>query len=117
MVRRKEEIRVRRVEHAQGGKGAVTFTDFLLPEDAPGHGRVISKLVIPPGASIGPHTHSGEFEAFYVLDGEATVNDNGREVVLHPGDMHLCPNGQSHGTANHGERDLTLIALILNDLS
>ncbi|MBQ9413071.1 MAG: cupin domain-containing protein [Oscillospiraceae bacterium] len=117
MVRRKEDIRVRQVEHAQGGKETVCFTDFLLPEDAPGHGRVISKLVIPPGASIGYHAHNGEFECIYVLDGEATVNDDGREVVLHPGDMHLCPGGQSHGTENRGERDLTVIALILNDLS
>ena len=117
MLRRKEDIRVREVEHAQGGDGCVCFYDWLLPEDAPGHGRVISKLVIPPHCSIGYHQHEGEFEAFYVLEGEATVNDNGTEIVLQPGDMHMCKNGDSHGTRNNGDKDMVMLALILNDLS
>ena len=116
MVRRKEEVRVRNVTNAQGGQGTVTFYDWLLPEDAPGHGRVFSRLVIPPGCSIGNHGHEGEFEAYCVLSGEATVNDNGQEVVLHEGDMHLCADGDSHGTENRSDRDLVLMALILNSL-
>ena len=42
VVRRKEEIRVRNVEHAQGGSGTVTFHDFLLPEDAAGSSASLS---------------------------------------------------------------------------
>ena len=117
MIRRKEEIPIRTVAHAQGGKGSVIFTDWLLPADAPGHGRVISKLVIPAGCSIGDHTHSGEFEAFYVLSGTVRVNDNGTPVVLHAGDMHLCEDGQLHGTENDGPEDAVLLALILNTLA
>ncbi len=117
MLRRKEDIRVRRVEHAQGGDGAVCFYDWLLPEDFAGHGRVISKLVIPPNCSIGKHQHDGEFEAFYVIEGQATVDDNGQEIILNPGDMHMCVNGDFHETRNKGEQDLVLMALILNDLS
>ena len=117
MVRKKEAMRVRPVEHAQGGRGTVTFYDWLLPEEAPGHGRVFSRLVIPPGASIGYHEHQGEFEAYVVLSGEATVNDNGKEVVLGPGDMNLCPDGAGHGTENRSDRDLVLMALILNSLT
>ncbi|MCR4672109.1 MAG: cupin domain-containing protein [Lachnospiraceae bacterium] len=117
MYRNKEDVRERVVMNAQGGEGHVTFYDFLLPEDAPGHGRVFSKLVIEPGNSIGYHRHEGEFEAIYVISGEATVNDNGEEIVLHPGDMHMCKNGDSHGTRNNGEEQLVLVALIMNDLS
>ena len=73
MIKRSSEIRKRDVEHAQGGEGTVTFFDWLLPEEAPGHGRVFSKLVIPPGSSIGYHTHEGEFEAYYVLSGEVSL--------------------------------------------
>ena len=114
MVRRKEEITVRRKENARGGEKEVFFHDWLLPEEAAGHGRVFSKIVIPSGASIGYHEHSGEFETFYVISGEATVNDNGTEVVLNPGDMHLCPSGSSHSVKNNGKEDLIMIALILN---
>ena len=116
MIRRKEEIRIRPVQNAQGGEGEVVFYDWLLPEEAKGHGRVFSKLVIPPGASIGYHTHEGEFEAYYVLSGEATVDDNGTSLVLREGDMHLCKDGDGHGTKNCSDRDLVLLALILNSL-
>ncbi len=117
MFRKKEEIRIRKVEHAQKGPGQVYFHDFLLPEEAPGHGRVFSKVVIPPGSGIGTHIHDGEFEAFYVLAGEVTLNDNGETVVLTAGDMHLCKNGDAHGLMNNGEKDIELIALIMNDLT
>ena len=113
MVRRKDEIRVRPVKNAQGGEGEVIFYDWLLPEEAAGHGRVFSKLVIPSGCSIGYHSHDGEFEAFYVLSGEAVVDDNGKEVTLHEGDMHMCVNGEGHGTRNESEQDLVLMALIM----
>lgn len=46
MVRRKENVRVREVTHAQNGKGQVFFHDWLLPEEAAHHGRVFSKVVI-----------------------------------------------------------------------
>lgn len=116
MIRRKEEVRVRRIENAQGGNGQVCFYDWLLPEEAPGHGRVFSKLVIPPGASIGYHQHNGDFEAFYVLEGVATVTDGDQTVELYPGDMTLCKEGASHGTENKGNTDLVLMALILNQI-
>ena len=115
MYRPAKEVRIRKVQNAQGGDGEVTFYDWLLPDEAPGHGRLFSKLVIPPGASIGYHEHQGEFEAFYVLEGEGMVSDNGTPVSLHPGDMHLCPDGSAHGTINtSSDRDLVLLALILN---
>ncbi len=117
MIRRKDEIRVREVKNAQGGENTVFFHDWMLPEeDAKGHGRVISKLVIPPGASIGYHDHQGEFEALYVIEGEATVDDNGTMAVLKEGDMILCKDGCGHSTANKTERPLVLMALILNTL-
>ena len=117
MIRKKEDIRIRKVQNAQGGEGEVTFYDWLLPEEAPGHGRVFSKLVIPPGCSIGYHDHEGEFEAYLVLEDEATVNDNGKEIVIRAGDMHICVNGEGHGTENRSDKNLVLMALIMNDLS
>ena len=114
MVRREEEVRIRSVEKAQGGEGTVTFYDWLLPEEAMGHGKVFSKLVVPPGCSIGYHVHQGTFEAYLVLEGEATVNDNGEEIILKKGDMNLCKEGEGHSTTNNTDKDLVLMALIFN---
>lgn len=117
MIRRKNEITMRKVTNVQDGKGEIVFHDWLLPKEAVGHGRVFSKVVISQGSSIGFHQHVGEFEAYYVLEGEAIVNDNGEEIILHPGDMHLCKDGDGHGVENKGDQDLVLIALILNQLA
>ena len=48
MIKRKEEINIRPVKGAQGGKGQVYFHDWLTKEEACNLGRVFSKLVIPP---------------------------------------------------------------------
>ncbi len=118
MIRRKNEVRERIVENAQGGTGKVLFRDWLEPEtEAVGHGRVISQVIIYPGSSIGVHKHEGEFEAYYVLSGQGIVNDNGVESVLDIGDVHLCKNGETHGIKNESEENLVLNVLILNDLS
>ena len=116
MIRRKDEIKERRVKHAQGGDNEVVFYDWLLPQEAKGHGRVFSKLVIPPGASIGYHEHIGEFGVLYILSGEATVNDNGTEVILKAGDMNLCRDGCAHGTRNDGTEDLVMMVMSLYTL-
>ena len=117
MIRKKSEIRERVVMHAMGGEGYVKFQDWLLPEEFPGHGRVISKVVIPAGCSIGYHKHEGEFEAYVLVQGKASLNDNGTEYMLEVGDMHLCRNGEAHSIANAGDEDLVLSAVILKDLA
>jgi quercetin dioxygenase-like cupin family protein len=116
MIRQKEDVQIRKVSNAQGGKGDVFFHDWLLPDEAPGHGRVFSKLVIPPGCSIAPHQHKGEFEAIYVLEGTATVTDGDQVVEIAEGGMNLCREGDTHGVENKTEKDLVLIALIMKNL-
>lgn len=116
MIRQKNEVNIRKVSNAQGGKGDIFFHDWLLSEEAPGHGRVFSKLVIPAGCSIAPHKHSGEFEAFYVIEGVATVTDGDNVVEVPEGGMNLCKDGDIHGVENRTDSDLVLIALIMNSL-
>ena len=116
MIRRKEEVKIRKVSNAQGGNGDIYFHDWLLPEEAPGHGRVFSKLVVPSGSSIAPHQHNGEFEAIYVLEGTATLTDGNDVTELHAGDMNLCRDGETHGIENRTDEDLVLMALIMKTL-
>lgn len=113
MIKRKADINIRTVNEAQGGKGKIYFHDWLTKDEACNHGRVFSKLVIPPGSSIGIHQHIGEFEAFYVLSGQAFVTDGDEVIELYPGDMNLCREGDFHGVENRGNEDLVLLALIM----
>lgn len=53
---------------------------------------------------------------YTVISGEATEDDNGTEVILHEGDVNTCKDGQGHGTRNNSDKDLVLMALIMNTL-
>lgn len=69
-------------------------------------------LVSPPGGSIGYHPHLGEEEIYYILRGEAIVNDNGDVCKLGPGDAVLTGGGASHSIENSGKENLEFIAVI-----
>jgi len=113
MIKRSEEINEQVLTEFRGGIGDVSMFHFMNEQEARGAGRLFVKTVIPPGNSIGEHTHEGDMEAYYILKGKALVIDNGEEVTLEPGDCNICPDGQSHGIKNIGEDDLEYIAIIL----
>ncbi len=113
MIKTAGQQTVRVAENLRGGDGAVTFQEFLSASESFGTGRLFSKSVLPSGASIGAHSHDGEFEVYYVLSGVADVNDDGKVYHLQAGDMHLCPSGHSHSIKNNTPEDLEVIMLIL----
>lgn len=116
MIKRKDELKVDVHEEFLGGKGTLTNTHFLDKEDASGKGRLFVKSVLTPGSSIGNHTHSGDFETYYILSGKALVTkDDGSEEVLEAGDVMYTKNGKSHSIENCGDVDLEYIAIILFD--
>ena len=49
-------------EHMRGGDGTVEIIRYLEPEEFNGNAKMIAKLVLKPGCSIGEHTHEGEEE-------------------------------------------------------
>ena len=71
MVRKKEAMRVRPVEHVQGAGGRSPSTTAAAGV-GPGPCAGFQLAGDPPGASIGYHEHQVEFEAYVVLSGEAT---------------------------------------------
>lgn len=116
MIKRKEEVRKEQHENFLGGKGLMELNHFLEKEDSSGTGRLFSKSVLKPGASIGFHTHQGDFETYYILSGRAMVTeDDGSQHYLGAGDVMFTGNGFGHAIENAGEEDLEYLALILFD--
>lgn len=113
MIKRHAELKRDPQKEFRGGKGTVVLEHFMDMQMANGAGRLFSKSILPPGASVGVHKHEGDFEVYYILEGKALVNDNGVEVELGPGDINYCADGDSHGIENIGATDLTYIAIIL----
>lgn len=113
MLRESSQYKVEKIEKAKGGKGYITVVNFFEKEDFLGKGRLFGKTIIKPGNSIGYHAHKGEQEAYYILKGEALYNDNGKEIMLKPGDLTICRDGEYHSIEAVGEEDLEFIMLIL----
>ena len=113
MIRNNEDFRVEVIEGLKGGKGHVTVVNFFEQEDFLDKGRLYGKSIIEPGNSIGYHTHQGDQEAYFIVKGKALYNDNGKEMVLEPGDLAICKDGDSHSIEAFGDENLEYIMLIL----
>lgn len=113
MVKAKNTMVPELRQNMRGGNGAVEVTDILKPGEYKGKARMIAKVVLKPGCSIGRHVHENEEEIFYVLSGEATLDDNGETKLLHAGDASVTLGGEGHSIANNGDADVELMAIIL----
>jgi len=113
MIRKAENQRNSSEFKLKGGEGTIRLKHFLEGQESYKTGRLFAVSIIPPGCSIGCHTHSGDFEIYYILKGTANVTDNGVSDVLYPGDSMICLEGESHSIENNGDCDLEYIAVIL----
>lgn len=100
-------------ENKAGGKGTIHITHLLTPKEMLGQCEMFAKVVIPPGASIGPHYHYGNSETYHILQGKAKYNDNDRYYEVKADDTTFCADNSMHGIENIGDEDLIFIALII----
>lgn len=113
MIIRENEYKAECRQNMKGGDGAAVVTDFVTKEELNNKGRLFGKIHLDPGCSIGYHVHEGESELFYILNGEPTYNDNGKEYVLKSGDTAIVSSGNGHAIANKTESPVDFIALIV----
>ena len=111
---RKPDAQIVEMKCIRSGVGETEMKKLLNGADEMyGKGRMFNLMTVQPGNSIGTHTHEGDNEIFYFLSGCGKYNDNGTEVMVGPGDVAVCSDGETHGLVNCGEDPLVFIALIL----
>ena len=101
-------------EKARGGEGKLALHHLLEKEQLAPHSRLLARVVLEPGNSMGFHTHHDEGEFFYILSGVAKISDGEKEILLYPGDTFFTPSGQGHGVEAEGGETLEYLALILS---
>ena len=74
----------------------------------------IMQGVLEPGASIGLHTHEGNSEVIFILEGNGKVLYDGEYETLEKGSCHYCPMGHSHSLINDSNKDLVFFAVVPN---
>jgi len=113
MFRKKEDAIVE-FKCLRGGNGDTEMHKILNgAEEMYGKGRMFNFMRLDVNHSIGEHAHQGDNEIFYFLSGVGEYNDNGTIVTVHPGDVAVCNDGETHSLKNIGDTPLEFIALIL----
>ncbi|WP_417083719.1 cupin domain-containing protein [Evtepia gabavorous] len=101
-----DEIPETVIPRMRGGAGEVRarmFTDQL--------GKIM-RGTLPPGASIGMHSHETSSEIIYILSGTGKVLCDGVYEPLTPGACHYCPKGHAHSLINDSDGALTFFAVV-----
>ena len=96
----------KQVDGFKGGKGPF-FTK--MADD----GKVkIMRNILPPGSTIGLHTHEGNCEVMYILRGEITFVYDGHTETATAGCVHYCPCGHTHTAENRTQDDAEFFAIV-----
>lgn len=75
----------------------------------PGHS--LAQIIIPSGKSSPLHYHKQSEETYYILDGTATMEINGKEFTLSAGETLLISAGEQHRITNQEPGDLEFLAV------
>lgn len=113
MIRKYEDFKSEVRSKMRDGNGDILITHILdTAADLKAPARLFARLTIEKGNSIGYHEHINEEEIFYILNGIASLNDNGTEKILRKGDVAVTSNA-GHSITNIGEDTLEVLAVIL----
>ncbi len=98
--------------------------NYSIPNLNGGDGTVFAKViptetgsvmyaVVPPGSSIGFHTHENDMDFNFILSGTGVAICDGKEEALSPGTCHFCPKGSRHSIRNDGNSDLQIYIAVV----
>lgn len=99
---------------AHEGRGLIRFHRILTAGDVEGACNFMDCAVMPPGTSIGEHTHAATEEEYYlVLAGEGVMRRDGETFPVRAGDLVRNRPGGTHALENPGPGELRLFVFEL----
>lgn len=101
------------VKHMFDGMGEVILQDIADEKIMNMKNRVFLKMTLKQDCSLGLHTHYGEQEIYYILEGSGMYRDDDQEYMVHEGDVLLCETNHQHAIRNHTSDKLVFIALVI----
>lgn len=99
---------------AHGGLGEISFKRLLSKSDIQGACNFMDYTVMPPGTTVGRHTHGGKEEEYYlILTGQGQMELGDRTFEVKSGDLVRNPPGGTHSLTNIGENELHMFVFEL----
>lgn len=99
----------RPVVHMNGGKDTVFYRRALGPGAFASNWAFVDYLLIPPGASVGRHFHSGVEEVYFVFKGKGKVHVNDEVSDIAYGDAVPVRAGEIHSLESTSTDPLEMI--------
>ena len=116
MLSYRNELKTEDREKARDGTGIASFV-HLAEGKGTAHKNInlLAEITLPPGASVGNHSHTEDMEFYIILNGNGVVNDNGTEKPVTEGDVMITGNGETHSISNTGNVPLVFHAVIVKN--
>jgi glyoxylate utilization-related uncharacterized protein len=93
---------------AHEGEGEILFNRVFDDKAFRGPWNFVDYALLPPGTSIGIHTHGENEEVYLVLEGEGLMHLDGDEFPVKAGSVILNRPGGTHGLRNTGQVPLKI---------
>lgn len=111
MLTKSADHTVKFIPGLRGGEGTVEM--MPLSAEVPASVGMCSQIRLRPGVTIGEHTHIGDSEIVYILEGSAECIDDGVRKELSAGDCMMTADGHSHSIMNTSDKDLVFAAIVI----
>ena len=99
---------------AHKGEGLIRFARILTGSDISGECNFMDFTTMPPGTTIGRHSHGAIEEEYYlILSGNGVMTLEDRSFDITAGDLIRNPPGGTHSLRNTGDCDLQLFVFEL----
>jgi mannose-6-phosphate isomerase-like protein (cupin superfamily) len=99
---------------AHEGDGLIQFARIVDRTGLAGGCNFIDLAELPPGSSVGSHTHARSEEEFYlILAGTGEMTRNGEVFQVQAGDLIRNPPGGTHALRNTGSQALKIFVFEL----
>lgn len=91
-------------------RGSEMFFKAIAAHDD-GDFSLMERTLPPKGRRPPPHKHTNCSEAYYVLDGQVSVDIDGVEHILDPRGFALVPRGTAHTFGNSSDTEARLLVI------
>ena len=85
---------------AHDGTGKISFVRPFSSEHFDTDLSFVDYVELPPGTSIGEHTHGENEEIYFIVEGRGTMRTNDEVYGVRAGDLIVNRRGWSHGLEN-----------------